>query len=118
MKDVWPRARLVEIFEGIDTDTVRPDPGARWVLPDGTTVQAGDPVVTFVSRSLEPLRGYRVFMRALPRLLQLCPTAPVLIVGGDGVSYGAAALPAGAAGAHVGACLMHLKPARTRCRSV
>ncbi|MBE0546230.1 MAG: glycosyltransferase [Rubrivivax sp.] len=88
------QSRLVEIFDGIDTDTVRPDPSARLVLPDGTALQAGDAVVTFVARSLEPLRGYHVFMRALPRLLQLCPTAQVLIVGADGVSYGAAA-PAG-----------------------
>ena len=86
--------RLVEIFDGIDTDTVRPDPGARLALPDGTEVQAGDPLVTFVSRNLEPLRGYHVFMRALPRLLELCPAAQVLIGGGEGVSYGAAA-PAG-----------------------
>ncbi len=85
------QSRLVEIFDGIDTDTVRPDPSARLLLPDGTALQAGDPVVTFVSRSLEPLRGYHVFMRALPRLLQHCPTAQVLIVGGEGVSYGAPA---------------------------
>ena len=83
--------RLVEVFDGIDTDTVRPDPDARLVLADGTALLAGDPVVTFVSRSLEPIRGYHVFMRSLPSLLQRSPTAQVLIVGGDGVSYGAAA---------------------------
>jgi glycosyltransferase involved in cell wall biosynthesis len=86
--------KVVEIFDGIDTDTVRPDPAAQVSLADGTTLRAGDPVVTFVSRNLEPYRGYHVFMRALPALLQRCPGAQVLVVGAHGVSYGAAA-PAG-----------------------
>ena len=93
-RDCLPAAfqhKLVEIFDGIDTAAVRPDPQASLVLPDGTRVQAGDPVVTFVSRNLEPYRGYHVFMRALPSLLQRCPEARVLVVGADGVSYGAKA---------------------------
>jgi glycosyltransferase involved in cell wall biosynthesis len=45
--------------------------------------------VTFVARNLEPMRGYHVFMRALPKILAKLPNAQVLIVGGDGTSYGA-----------------------------
>ena len=45
--------------------------------------------MTFVSRSLEPYRGFHVFMRALPAVLAARPQAHVVIVGGDGVSYGA-----------------------------
>jgi glycosyltransferase involved in cell wall biosynthesis len=49
-----------------------------------------DEVITFANRNLEPYRGYHVFMRALPKLLQERPNAQVVIVGGDGVSYGKA----------------------------
>lgn len=93
-RDCMPAAfapKIVEIFDGIDTDAVRPDPAATFVLPDGRMLRAGDPVVSYVSRNLEPYRGYHVFMRALPTLLQRCPDAQVVVVGGDGVSYGARA---------------------------
>jgi glycosyltransferase involved in cell wall biosynthesis len=36
------------------------------------------------------MRGYHIFMRALPKILSERPQAQVVIVGGDGVSYGAA----------------------------
>ncbi len=84
------------IFDGIDTDLIKPDAGASIRLGSGLTLRAGDPVVTYVSRNLEPYRGFHVFMRALPELLKRCPEAHVVIVGGDSVSYGA--LPAGGGG--------------------
>ncbi len=88
------RGRITVIHEGIDTAAVAPDPRVTLGLhtPDGTSLQLSraDEVVTFVSRNLEPHRGYHVFMRALPELLRRRPRARVLIVGGSGVSYSAA----------------------------
>ena len=75
-------------FDGIDAATVRPDPQARFGLPDGRVLTAADEVVTYVARNLEPYRGFRTFMRALPELLRRRPAAQVLVVGGDEVSYG------------------------------
>ena len=43
----------------------------------------GDEVLTFVSRNLEPYRGYHIFMRALPEVLRVRPNAHVIIVGGQ-----------------------------------
>jgi glycosyltransferase involved in cell wall biosynthesis len=85
------RSRVDVIFDGIDTQRVRPDPTARFshaALPRALVV--GDPVVTFVNRNLEPYRGYHAFMRALPEVQRRLPNAHVVIVGADGVSYGAA----------------------------
>ncbi len=85
------RSRVAVIHDGIDTAAVAPNPEVRLQLAGGQTLTRADEVVTFVNRNLEPYRGYHVFMRALPQLLKERPHAQVLIVGGDGVSYGAQA---------------------------
>ncbi len=84
------RGRITVIHDGIDTDRARPDPGASLTLPDGRVLRPGDEVVSFVNRNLEPYRGYHVLMRALPDVLAARPGAQVVIVGGDGASYGPA----------------------------
>mgnify|MGYP003346895099 CR=1 FL=1 len=82
--------RLSVIFDGIDTRTVAPDAGA-FVQINGRTLRAGDEIITFVNRNLEPMRGYHQFIRALPDMLRVRPNAVAIILGGDEVSYGAAA---------------------------
>lgn len=79
--------RIRVMHDGIDTDVVAPDPRARLEL-DGLSLAAGDEVLTYVARNLEPYRGFHVFMRALPRILSARPGLRVVIVGGDEVSYG------------------------------
>ncbi len=83
------RGMLRVIHDGVDTDVMVPNPAARFELPDSRVVKAGDEVLTFVNRNLEPYRGYHIFMRALPAILAARPAAQVVIVGGDEVSYGA-----------------------------
>jgi glycosyltransferase involved in cell wall biosynthesis len=86
-----PLRKMIDvIFDGVDCDRVRPDPSAQLTLPNGLALKAGDEVLTFVNRNLEPYRGYHVFMRALPAVMAARPEAQVVIVGGDEVSYGAA----------------------------
>ncbi|MFY7913578.1 MAG: glycosyltransferase [Rubrivivax sp.] len=88
--------RIRVIHDGIDTDRFAPDPGASIKLQQAKLeLKHGDEVVTFVSRQLEPYRGYHIFMRSLARLQRLRPQARVVIVGGDGTAYGASP-PAGA----------------------
>ena len=80
-------AKISVIHDGVDCDALKPDENASVTL-DGHTFRAGEEVLTFVNRNLEPYRGYHIFMRALPAVLKARPNARVVIVGGDGVSYG------------------------------
>jgi len=82
------RDRIAVVHEGIDTTIVKPDPSARLWLSGGRCLSRTDEIVTYSARNLEPYRGFHIFMRALPRVLEQRPKAQVLIVGGDGVSYG------------------------------
>lgn len=82
------RSKISVIHDGVDTQAIRPDPSASLVLPSGRVLKAGDKVVTYVARNLEPYRGFHVFMRALPELRRRNPDADIVIVGGEGVSYG------------------------------
>lgn len=79
--------KLTVIHEGIDTGLLRPDSTATFTV-NGHTFTQGDEVVTYVSRNLEPYRGFHTFLRALPALLAKRPKAHVILVGGDDVSYG------------------------------
>ncbi len=82
--------RISQIHEGVDTEIARPNPRARFTLPgSGRVLTQDDEVVTYVARNLEPYRGFHVFMRSLPQLLRRRKNAQVVIVGADGVSYGA-----------------------------
>jgi glycosyltransferase involved in cell wall biosynthesis len=77
------------IHEGIDTAAIAPNPNATVTLQrQGLNFRPGAELVTFVARSLEPYRGVHTFLRSLPLLQRLRPAAHVIVVGGDGVSYG------------------------------
>ncbi|PPQ36188.1 Glycosyltransferase involved in cell wall bisynthesis [Rhodoblastus acidophilus] len=78
------------VHEGVDDARLMPDANAQFELPGGRVLHRGDEIVTFVARNLEPMRGYHVFMRALPDILAARPNAQAVIIGGDDVSYGAA----------------------------
>lgn len=82
------RPKLEVLHEGVDTQIMRRRPDARLVLPDGGVLTANDEVVTYVARNLEPYRGFHVFMRAIPEILARRPKARIVLIGGEGVSYG------------------------------
>lgn len=90
-RDRYPekyRRGISVIHEGIDTTVVHPDASTRLWLAGGLSLSRSDLLITYSARNLEPYRGFHIFMRALPRLLERHPTARVLITGGNNVSYG------------------------------
>lgn len=99
----WQRSRYPErlqpsisvVHDGIDLNLVKPNAAAKITLSNQRlSLDRNTPVITYVSRNLEPYRGFHVFMRALPAILKTLPQAHVVIVGGDDVSY-SKALPRG-----------------------
>lgn len=94
--DTFPRhfrEKIKVTHDGIDTQALVPNPNVvinfKNSLGEAISLSKADEVITFVNRNLEPYRGYHVFMRSLPEILRQRQRARVLIVGGDGVSYGA-----------------------------
>jgi glycosyltransferase involved in cell wall biosynthesis len=74
--------------EGVDTDWIAPDPIAKFQIPGGPRLDRGDEVITYFARGLEPMRGFHIFMRAVPEIQRLRPQAHIVIVGAEEASYG------------------------------
>lgn len=88
--DQFPQSfahKLSVLHEGIDTEACRANPVAALALPGGRVVRRSDEVITFVSRSLEPHRGFASFMRAAAEICRRRPNAQILVIGNDGHSY-------------------------------
>src|SRR5204863_5146657 len=79
---LWQQSRFPTVYrpgirvihDGIDTDRVTPG-------------RPEEELITYVSRNLEPYRGFHTFMRAIPEIQRRRPKARIVIVGGDEVSY-------------------------------
>lgn len=82
------RSKITVIHDGIDTQALCPDDGAFIQLGPSLVLDGRKEVITFISRDLEPYRGYHKFMHLLPSLLQRRPEAHIVIVGGPGCNYG------------------------------
>lgn len=83
------RSKIAVVHDGIDTQALTPNSQIGLTINKNTSLTKKDSVLTFVNRNLEPYRGYHIFMRALPEILKRYPHTHVMIVGGDGTSYGA-----------------------------
>ena len=79
--------RLHVIHEGIDTQLAQPNPAVSFELR-GVRIDRSVPTITLVNRNLERLRGFDVFMRALPTILSSHPHVRVVIVGDNEAGYG------------------------------
>jgi len=91
----WAQEKISCVHDGIDTTICKPDTEQSVKFSKSQLcLTKKDQVVTFVARNLEPLRGFYIFMRALPVLLEKHPKAHFLILGNDNIGYGAK-LPAG-----------------------
>ncbi|KZR72334.1 D-inositol 3-phosphate glycosyltransferase [Prochlorococcus marinus str. MIT 1313] len=84
------RNKIRVIHEGVPEAMLKIPRLQQLALGNGITLGPEVPVVTFISRNLEPMRGFHTFMRALPALLRHHPEVQIVVVGGDEVSYSSA----------------------------
>jgi glycosyltransferase involved in cell wall biosynthesis len=86
----WARERITLLPEGVNLDVCKPNAQVRRrnLVIAGTTIRPNEKLVTYVARDLEPYRGFHTMMRAVPDMLRARKDLRVVMVGGDGVSYG------------------------------
>ena len=82
--------KIAVVHEGVPESMLQQPRLQQLTIGEGVTLGPDVPVVTFISRNLEPMRGFPTFMRSLPSLLAGHPTVHIVIVGGDEVSYSSA----------------------------
>jgi glycosyltransferase involved in cell wall biosynthesis len=89
-RSLFPRTyrdKIRVIFDGIDTGLWRPRPGAARRIGQ-RPVPEGMKLVTYVSRGMESMRGFDIFMKAARLLGQRRPDVLFVVVGDDRVCYG------------------------------
>jgi glycosyltransferase involved in cell wall biosynthesis len=100
-KSQFPMAyhtKLNVIFDGVDTTFFHPKPAQLNLEASDLTlynrengepfvIGAGNKLLSYATRGMEPLRGFPEFMRALPHLLETFTDLQVVIAGADRRAY-------------------------------
>ena len=73
-------------FDGIETEIYHPGPAPRRI--GDAVIPAGMRVVTFVSRGLESIRGFDLFMQVADRIARIRTDVVFVVVGGEEIHYG------------------------------
>ncbi len=80
------RSKIEVHSDGIDAGLYRPGPAPRTVA--GRSIPGGTKVVTFVSRGLESIRGFDLFMEVARRVARERSDVVFVVVGSDRTYYG------------------------------
>jgi glycosyltransferase involved in cell wall biosynthesis len=85
LPEVW-RPKVEIIHDGIDTDVWRRRQTVRRI--GGEDIDERTRIVTYVSRGLESMRGFDIFVRVANRIAAEMPNVLFVVVGSDEVHYG------------------------------
>jgi len=75
------------IFDGVDTNIWRPQPGLPRSIGE-RAIPAGTRIVTYVSRGMESMRGFDIFMKVAKRLCDRRQDVLFVVAGEDRICYG------------------------------
>jgi glycosyltransferase involved in cell wall biosynthesis len=78
--------KIEVFFDGIDTELYQPGPAPRKIVE--RSIPEGTKVVTFVSRGLESIRGFDLFMKVAQRITRERSDVLFVVVGGEEIHYG------------------------------
>jgi glycosyltransferase involved in cell wall biosynthesis len=81
------QSKISVMHDGVDTEYFKPNPGAKLVLPN-LDLSGVDEIVTYVSRGMEPYRGFPEFIESLAYLQEKRPNCHVVVVASERVCYG------------------------------
>jgi glycosyltransferase involved in cell wall biosynthesis len=82
------RHKIRVIFDGVDTEFFQHRPIARPTTFRNITIPADTRVITYVSRGLESLRGFDIFMKVAKRIYQEMPNVMFMVAGEERTNYG------------------------------
>lgn len=83
------QSKLKVLHDGIDTDYFSPRQNEKVIIPEiELDLSSAEEIVTYVSRGLEPYRGFPQFMEAVSLLQKRRNKCHVVVVGEDRVAYG------------------------------
>jgi glycosyltransferase involved in cell wall biosynthesis len=82
------RHKIRVIFDGVDCQYFQRKALPRPYTFRGVTIPPGTRVVTYVSRGLEAMRGFDIFMKVAKRIYQEMPNVLFLIAGDERTNYG------------------------------
>ena len=83
------QSKIRVLHDGMDTNFFQPNEGAKLVLPrQQLDLSATEEIVTYVTRAMEPMRGFPQFMEAVAEIQRRRPKCHVVIVGNDRTEYG------------------------------
>ena len=80
------QSRIEVIHEGIDTDVCQPRARTHLNIP-GANLDASKKIITYISRALEPARGFFSFMAAVEKICQQDKHVQFVIVGRERSAY-------------------------------
>lgn len=85
------RSNINVIHDGIDTNLLKPKEDISITIKNRKFTKK-DNIVSYISRSLDPYRGFHIFMESVPSILRNNPDANIFIVGDkNNHGYGAPA---------------------------
>ncbi|MGV6839549.1 MAG: glycosyltransferase [Planktomarina sp.] len=91
-RDTFPKSfhhKMYVCHDGIRTDKLRPNPNVQFKLGRmDKAITRNDEIITYMTRSLEPTRGFHMMMRAIPKIQRKRPNVRIIIIGENSNSYG------------------------------